>query len=161
MQFEVIPPELASDFLAEHLGEDLSFIYEQTLFNTMRRLAPGQYNGGFWELRKFQNGVFAYVLPSQTVATNISSINGMEVSCSLEAASIAANLFVFCGFNEVAQQQDGDLRFYHLFHGLRQLVNGYMSFVIENGQDRELTDAEQNYILTAHPECSAIMTLTD
>ncbi len=56
----------------------------------MRRLLQGQYTGGAYELRKYQNGAFALVLPA---LDRVSASYGMtEESITLEGASIAANL---------------------------------------------------------------------
>src|SRR5262245_14203012 len=92
-RYTEIPNQHIIADLINRIG-DYAAIYDQHLLNLMRKMSDGVYDGGLWELRIYPNGAFAYMLPDSTIVPQVISFNQSRVSCSLEALSFAANLFV-------------------------------------------------------------------
>lgn len=75
----------------ELFGEHGAMHYQNLLFRIMDHLCDGAYAGGMWEMREFENGAVFWVFPGDRMV-KVNTFNGYDVTCSIEAVSIAANI---------------------------------------------------------------------
>jgi len=161
--FKEIPNEQIIDYLVQRIGH-MAAEYDNNLFNLMRKFAPEHYDGGLWEVREYPNGAFAYVLPEDTIVPRVHSLNQTPVSCSLEALSVAANLFQLSFLVEAAaEHNDFEMaeRFRLYYDALYDVVFGRRNFMVENNAPRKPTEEELNAPRLSFPESDAISALID
>lgn len=66
--------------------------FQTALFRIMDHLCDGQYNGGVWDLREYENGAVAWIFPKEGSVLHTHTYNGYDPEAGYEAISIAANL---------------------------------------------------------------------
>ena len=79
--------------LPRHFGKDLLRI-ENTIFNTMSRLAPA-YTGAYWSFFELSNGGFYMAPCGERTFRMVVDTNGFEGELSADAAGITVCLFAF------------------------------------------------------------------
>lgn len=77
----------------EIFGQFGAAIYQGQMFRVMSFMADGEYNGGIWDMRLYENGAVGWFFPNDRTF-NVKTFNGFEVIASFEAVSFAANLIV-------------------------------------------------------------------
>lgn len=159
--FKEIPNEDTIDYLVKRIG-NYAAIYDQNLFTYLRKFSCGLYDGGLWVVREYANGAFAYIFPEATIIPQVPTSNMEHVSCSLEAASIAANIFLLNGLAERAIANGEEALAEKLLDHHRALLdalNGHMYFVVGPDGTRQPTPEELDQPRQAYPELAAIQAL--
>lgn len=161
-QFSTLPNEQIIEFLHIRIGRP-SALMDTNLFNMLSWLCPS-YTGGLWELRVFPNGSFAYVYPDVREDIQARALSGMPCPCSLEVASLGANIALLKQMQRDAERfhdlQVADrIELYH--DGLLNALRGNCEFVIEVGMLRESTADERERGGAPHPELNTILKIAD
>ena len=161
--FKEIPNEQIIGYLQQRIEHAAAF-FDTNLFALMRKFAPDHYDGGLWEVREYPNGAFAYVLADDTIVPRVNSLNQSSISCSIEALSVATNLFVLGYFVEAALEHDDEPmaeRFCLYRDALYEAVFGHRTFIVENNVRRAPTEEELAAPHNSFPESDAISALID
>lgn len=161
--FKEIANEDTIEYLVKRIG-DYTAIYDQNLFRLLGKFAGGLYNGGLWVVREYENGAFAYIFPDSTMIPEVSTSNMERVKCSLEAASVAANLYLLTALAEHALEKGNEDLAELLLNNHRalgQILAGRMEDVIDGNFMRPASAEELARPRQAHPEYKAIRAIID
>lgn len=161
--FKEIPNQDTIDYLITRIG-DYAAIYDQYLFRLLDKFSGGLYTGGLWVVREYENGAFAYIFPDSTIIPEVSAPNMEMVSCTLEAASFAANIYLLNGLAERAidrGNEDLGEKLLHNHRALGQILAGRMQDIIDADGLRPATSEELARPRQAHPEYEAIRAIVD
>jgi hypothetical protein len=161
--FKEIANEVTIDYLVNRIG-DYTAIYDQNLFRLLDKFSCGLYDGGLWVVREYENGAFAYILPESTIIPEVNSPSMEMVSCSLEAASIAANFYLLNGLAAHAiERGNEDLaeKLLNNHRALGQILSGRMQDIIDADGLRPATPEELARPRQPHPEYKAIRAMID
>lgn len=92
MEFKVIKSgdeSIAKE--VEKFGEAGAMHYQNLLFRLMDQLCGGEYQGGTWELREYEDGTIVWIF-DQDRQIKVNTFNGYDVTCAMSTVALAANL---------------------------------------------------------------------
>lgn len=161
--YKEIANEVTIAYLVARIG-NCAAIYDQNLFTLLRKFAGDLYDGGLWVVREYPNGAFAYIFPEETIIPQVNCPNMERITCSIEAASYAANFFLLSGLAEHLIKKGNEelaekLLNYH--QALSDALAGRMISIVDAGAWREPTEAELALPREPHPEWKAIRAIID
>ncbi len=146
---------------------------QNVTYAIMSTICP-DYSGGLWELRRYTNGSYAFVLNDTDGTHEVTPRNGYTIQpCTLEAISLAACLIAYSQIS-IETFQSGDASANHLFgdyfHGLRDMLCGEMNFILDSSEEgfhhpdeEEVKEYEKlgTRKEREHPENSQILSIID
>ncbi len=112
----IVPNHLRPGTLPKRFPH-LYLVFEMSVFNCMDKFVKS-YNGGYWEYIDLSNGGFYMSLKSDKPLVVEIHSNDFAETMSADAASLVANLFVYC---RLANQHQLDYLI-EGFHALREFA---------------------------------------
>ncbi|HHH9443053.1 TPA: hypothetical protein ACP32N_005041 [Pseudomonas aeruginosa] len=161
--YRVIPNDQASDFLHLKIGRQSSH-YANNLYTVMNSQMEGRFYGGMWELREYNNGAVAMVLPDDERVQAACHACQQELQISLEALSLVASVLLYARLCEKAYMHGDEEEAMHLrnLHDvLLEAIAGRMDCELREGKLVHPAAEDLKQPREKHPELEQIRRFID